>query len=76
MGIKNGPSPDGHPSIIFLSTKSKDELQEALAYTNSTGLRTFEFHEPYKNWGLTAFATQPIPQDQRHLFSKFNLWRK
>ena len=76
MGIKHGPSPDGHPSIIFLGTKDKQELESALDQARSHGLKTFEFHEPYQNWGLTSFACEPIPEEKRHLFSNFQLWRK
>lgn len=76
LGIKHGPSPDGHPSIIFLSTKNKEQLEAALEYARSQELKTFEFYEPYQDWGLTSFAIQPIPQEQRHLFSNYKLWRK
>lgn len=69
-------SPDDHPSFVFLSTKTKEQLQAALEYVRELGIGTFEFHEPYMNWGLTSFATKPITQDQRKLFAKFQLWRK
>jgi hypothetical protein len=34
----------------------------------------YPFFEPYKNTGLTAFATKPITEDHRHLFKNFKLW--
>ena len=68
--------PDHHPSLIFISTKSEAELQQALAYARSQGLSTYEFHEPYQDWGLTAFACEPIPDHLRKAFSNYQLWRK
>lgn len=72
---KNSSEVD-HPSFVFLSTKTKDQLEAALEYVRAQGLKTYEFYEPYQDWGLTSFAIQPIPQEQRHLFSNFPLWRK
>lgn len=76
LGIKHGPSPDGHPSLVFLAARDRDELSLALSYARSHDLRTFEFHEPYGDWGLTAFAIEPIPHGKRSLFSHYKLWRK
>lgn len=76
LGIKYGPSPDGHPSLVFLETKSSAELHEALLTMASRGIQTFQFHEPYQDWGLTAFACEPIPEHNRRLFKDFQLWRK
>lgn len=75
-GIQHGPSPDGHPSLIYLEARDQEQLLEAKAHAEAAGLRTFPFHEPYQDWGLTAFACEPIPQDKRALFKGFNLWRK
>lgn len=75
-GIKHGPSPDGHPSLIYLEARDQDHLLEAKATIAQAGLKLYEFHEPYQDWGLTAFACEPIPQDKRALFKGFNLWRK
>ncbi len=75
MGLKQSPD-SGHPSIIILAVKDKAELQVALSHAREQGIKTFEFHEPYQDWGLTSFATESLPQAQRHHFSQFNLWRK
>jgi hypothetical protein len=68
--------PDNHPSLVFLSTNSKQELESALDHAREHGINTYEFHEPYQNWGLTAFACEPIPASKREAFSNFQLWRK
>lgn len=68
--------PDQHPSLIFISTKSKDQLIDALYYAREHGIDAYEFHEPYQDWGLTAFACAPITAQQREAFSNFKLWRK
>lgn len=75
-GIQHGPSPDGHPSLIYLEARDQEHLLEAKAHAEAAGLKTFPFHEPYQSWGLTAFACEPIPQEQRAVFKGFNLWRK
>jgi len=76
LGIKHGPSLDGHPSFVFLATRSKAHLEQAHALARDQGLKTFPFYESYKDWGLTAFACEPITQDRRSLFSNFNLWKE
>jgi hypothetical protein len=73
---KNGLSQTEHPSLVFLATKDKEALSSALAYASELGIKTFEFHEPYCEWGLTAFACEPITHRQRKMFKHFNLWRK
>lgn len=74
-GIKNGPSPDGHPSLVYLAVRDKNALEEQLHHFSSIGFRVFEFHEPYMDWGLTAFAVEPITTKHRHLFKHLKLWR-
>jgi hypothetical protein len=76
LGLKHGPSLDGHPSLVYLDTSNKQELEAALDYVHSQGLKTYEFHEPYQDWGLTAFAVEPLEHHQRSIFSHFKLWRK
>jgi hypothetical protein len=67
---------DGHPSLIYFEARDQKHLLECQQYAESHGLRTFPFFEPYQDWGLTAFAIEPIPQDLRALFKQFKLWRK
>lgn len=61
-------------SIIIFGTKDRPEL-ESLLDDFSPKLECYPFFEPYKDTGLTAFATKPIPESDRHLFKKFKLWK-
>lgn len=61
-------------SVIIFGIESKQEL-EALLEKYSQNLDCYPFYEPYKNTGLTAFATKPIPEADRHLFKSFKLWK-
>ncbi len=60
-------------SIIIFGTQDKCELEYHFARF-SEQLKCFPFFEPYKNIGLTAFATEPIGEDARKLFKEFKLW--
>lgn len=61
-------------SVIIFGTKNKDELESLFNKYNPL-INCFPFFEPYKNIGLTAFATMPIGEDLRHLFKEFKLWK-
>lgn len=71
-GIKNQIS-DITSSIIIFGSRNKSELEHLFSKYNSI-IPCHPFYEPYKNIGLTAFATDPIPNKLRHLFSEFKLW--
>ena len=61
-------------SIIIFGTQSKEELESHFEKFKNE-VNCHPFFEPYKNVGLTAFATDPIPENQRHLFKEFKLWK-
>jgi hypothetical protein len=61
-------------SIIIFGTKNKAELETLLEEFHPK-ISCYPFYEPYKDTGLTAFATVPIAEDKRHLFKKFKLWK-
>jgi hypothetical protein len=44
-----------------------DKIQE-------TGIKVEAFYEPDWDYGLTAFATEPLLENQREVFRKFRLW--
>lgn len=68
-------SDSGTPSsVIIFGIKDKDSLT-SLFEQYQLQLPCYPFYEPYKDIGLTAFATQPIVEEQRHLFKKFKLWK-
>lgn len=62
------------PSIILFQVANQHELKKELAHLQSLGITCSQFHEPYADMGLTAFATLPVTEDKRHLFSSYSLW--
>ena len=69
-----GRPADHHPSYIHLSVKDKSELESLKLTLESEGIKTSEFHEPYKNWGLTSISCQ-LTGGQRQRLSHLPLWR-
>lgn len=61
-------------SMILFGIPNKLRLEELFEQYRQN-LDCYPFYEPYKNMGLTAFATLPIPEEQRHLFKSFRLWK-
>jgi hypothetical protein len=45
-----------------------------MAEIAAAGIRTEAFYEPSWDYGLTAFATEPLTEDKRHFFRKYRLW--
>ena len=62
-------------SLIVLQVPDKTGLEKALRKCSAAGLRTIEFHEPDWDYGLTAFAVEPLEQHQRHVFRSWRLWK-
>jgi hypothetical protein len=56
---------------VFLEA---DNLGETMSKFSE--FKTYPFYEPYSDLGLTAFAVEPVKQDQRILFKGFKLWRR
>lgn len=61
-------------SIIIFGIKNKTELESLLERFHPE-IPCYPFYEPYKEVGLTAFATQPIPESERKNFKEFKLWK-
>jgi hypothetical protein len=45
-----------------------------MAKIQEAGIRIEAFYEPDWDYGLTAFATEPVTQEKRSIFRKFRLW--
>lgn len=67
---------EDHPSFIFFECRNSAELLAARVHVSSCGFKTFPFNEPYADWGITAFACEPVSEDDRASFKQFKLWRK
>lgn len=65
---------DQHPSYITLTVRDKAELEALCDRLKNAGIKTSDFHEPYKNWGLTAIACI-LNEDTRYLLQGLPLWR-
>lgn len=66
-------------SLIVISIKNKEKLQKAYESLKSTctdiDIDFVQFFEPSWDYGLTAFASSPVPQEQRNLFKKYQLFK-
>lgn len=61
-----------HPHFVLLGIRDQRELEKALHRTQSSGIKVCPFYEADRGDELTAFATQPISEHQRHLFKRYN----
>jgi hypothetical protein len=69
-----GRPADQHPSYIHLTARELSQLESFRARLQDAGIKTAEFHEPYKDWGLTAISCI-LTEDDRHLLRGLPLWR-
>lgn len=75
LGLKLSRKYAQPPSIVLIQIKDEKELLKAYEKIGNHGIHCEMFHEPYQQTGATSFATEPIFQHQRSLFSKFQLWK-
>jgi hypothetical protein len=68
-----GRPSDHHPSYIQLRIRDKARLERLRHSLNDAGIRTSEFHEPYKDWGLTAISCL-VTEEERHHLKGLQLW--
>lgn len=59
----------------MIGVKNQEHLNKAIQHALNHSINVETFFEPDWDYGVTAFATQPIPVDNRHIFKKFQLWR-
>ncbi len=69
-----GRPPDHHPSYVHLTIRDKEDLLGLQQMLHSEGFPTSEFHEPYKDWGLTAISCL-LTEEHRALLSHLRLWK-
>ena len=61
-----------HPHFVVLGIRDERELQRALRRTQSSGIKIKPFYEADRDGELTAFATEPIFENNRDFFSRYN----
>lgn len=74
QGLKDKYHYEQTSSIVLLQVSNLTSLEQALKETQMLGIECAPFYEPYQQTGLTAFATQPVTETQRHLFKSYPLW--
>lgn len=71
---EHGRPSDWHPSYVTLTARDRPALERLRAELNASSIPTAEFHEPYKDWGLTAISCL-LTEEQRGALSHLPLWR-
>lgn len=69
------PSHLDHPHLVVVGIDHEQKLHRTLEKIQGLGVKCVPFHEPDQDNQLTAFATEPIFMDRRHLFRRFNCLR-
>lgn len=75
-GIFLGDQTQDEPSsLIVIAVKNQAKLEKAMKDLESKGIRVVPFYEPSWEYGLTAFGTEPLTQEQRVLLKRYQLWK-
>ncbi len=69
------PSHLDHPNLVVVGIDNEAKLHRTLQKILEQGVRCVPFIEPDRDDEMTAFATEPIFSDRRHLFRRFNCFR-
>ena len=66
---------DEPSSLIVIAVKNQAKLEKAMKDLEEKGIKFVPFYEPSWDYGLTAFGTEPLTQEQRVLLKRYQLWR-
>lgn len=61
-----------HPHFVVLGFKNEQQLEKAYQQISSFDIKLYPFYEPDRDNEFTAFATESIFENKRHLFKKYN----
>lgn len=61
-----------HPHFVVLGFKNEQQLEKAYQKISSFDIKLYPFYESDRDNELTAFATESIFENKRHLFKKYN----
>jgi hypothetical protein len=64
-----------HPSVVLIKLKNENELKKVKLFLSDRNLCFKEFIEPYYKNTITSICVEPITQDFREVFKKFQLMR-
>ncbi len=62
-----------HPYLVLVGISNEEKLHRCLEKIRSQGIVCYPFYESDLDGELTAFATEPISADQKHIFKRFQL---
>ncbi len=62
-----------HPSVIICGVDNKFKLEKYLDHFRSLDIICKPFYESDLDGQLTAFASEPVGEHQRHLFKRLQL---
>ena len=60
-------------SLVIIQVKNKEELEKAYEDISNKGIGLIRFEEPDWDYGLTAFASEPIHKEDRSKFRGYKL---
>jgi hypothetical protein len=61
--------------MVVLQVTNESDLESALEFISSKGIRFEKFYEPDDDMGYTSACTEPISGNRRNNFRKFSLWK-
>ncbi len=67
------PNHFDHPHLVLLGIQNLAKLQVCQNYLDSIGVQYKSFYEVDLDGELTAIATEPVPENLRKHFRKFQL---
>lgn len=70
------PKPELTASLIVLQVEDRAALMAAAERLDRYGIEYHLFFEPDFGMGHSALATRPVFGSERHLFRKWNLYRR
>lgn len=78
LGLQLSPDkkPDKTSFLILLNADNQSHLNEIARYLDDHDIEFHKFFEPDYDMGYTAICTEPLSQDKRKYFRKFNLWKQ
>ena len=66
-------SPDRHPSIVALATKSEAKLKQVIQECIDNGIDFVIFRDTIHRNEITAVATEPLYDEKREVFKRYQL---
>lgn len=62
--------------LVLIAVETQEKLLKTADTLEKQGIKTVLFFEPDDNMGYSAFATEPIDENNRRPFRRFRLWKQ